>query len=93
MVELNIKRFERQRGSLQIIYFLYQNNEGIISDFIYELKIPTISINRAIDMLKGFGLIEEHSVEGSNRRIFNLTEKGRRIGKLIEEIEKILKRD
>ena len=89
MVEL-IKRFERQRGSLQIIYFLYQNGKGIISDFVYELKIPTNCINRAIDMLKGFGLIEEHSVEGSNKRIFNLTEKGRRIGKLIEEMEEIL---
>jgi len=90
MVELNIKRFERQRGSLQIIYFLYQNNEGIISDFIYELKIPTISINRAIDMLKEFGLIEEHSVEGSNRRIFRLTKKGKKIGKLLIRIEEIL---
>jgi len=93
MVELNIKRFERQRGSLQIIYFLYQNNEGIISDFIYELKIPTISINRAIDMLKEFGLIEEYSVEGSNRRIFRLTKKGKKIGKLIEEMEEILEGD
>ena len=93
MVELNIKRFERQRGSLQIIYFLYQNNEGIISDFIYELKIPTISINRAIDMLKEFRLIEEYSVKGSNRRIFRLTKKGKKIGKLIEEMEEILERD
>ena len=88
-----LKRFERQRGSLQIIYFLYQNKEGIISDFIYELKIPTSSINRAVDMLKGFGLIEERSVEGSNKRIFNLTEKGKRIGKLIEEMEEILEGD
>ena len=85
-----LKKFERQRGGLQIIYFLYQNNEGIISDFIYKLKIPTASINRAIDMLKGLGLIEERSVEGSNKRIFNLTEKGRRIGKLVEEMEEIL---
>ena len=87
---INIREFERQRGGLQIIYFLYHNKEGIISDFIYELKIPTNSIMRAINILKKFGLIEEHGVPGSNRRVFNLTEKGKKIGKILNEMEEIL---
>ena len=78
---------------MQIIYFLYQNHEGIISDFIYKLKIATNCVSKAVDMLKELGLIEEYNVEGSNKRVFRLTKKGKKMGKLLIRMEEILEED
>jgi len=44
-------------------------------------------------MLKELGLIEEYNVEGSNKRVFRLTKKGKKMGKLLMRMEEILEGD
>ena len=90
----NIVEIEGQRGVLQIMLFLQQNNEMLYGKLYNNRPHLEISNNstakRAIDILKKYNLIYQKEAEGKKAIYFCLTEKGKRFSKCINNMQKIL---
>ena len=84
-----MKTFCGQTGVDLILKYMLENKNVILSDIILNLKLPSPTAMRAIDMLKKYKLVKEK--RGIyNRREFTLTDKGIKIAEKMREIEKIL---
>jgi len=85
----NIDRLCSQSGVAETLLYLLNHNQSILSDFIYDLRMHGATISRSIALLKELGCITEVRQE-YNRRLFTLTDKGRKVAEKLKEIEKIL---
>lgn len=88
MLEIPFSRIFSQSGVIDILTYLQNKDNAILSNFIYDLKISAPTVMRAINILKEVNLIEEKQMY--NRRFFKLTKKGEEIVKKLKEMEKIL---
>jgi len=84
-----IEKLCGQVGAASILLYLLNNNKAILSDLIYDLKIPASTVSRCVTILSSLNCIKEERSE-YNRRVFTLTSKGLKIAEKIKEIEKIL---
>ena len=88
MEKTPIQKITGQSGIVNILLYLYDKKEAILSDFIFELKISAPTVLRAINILKETQLIDEE--QKYNRRFFRLTDRGVKVAMKMREIEKIL---
>jgi len=78
------------RGSYQILLFLMKRETAYFTELKESLEAGQHSIYSAIKDLLYVGLVEEERVHPFNKRVFQLTEKGKKVAELLAEIEKIL---
>lgn len=73
------------------VTLLLKMDEEPITKNSQKIYISSLGYYRAISTLKKFGLIECVGVDKNNRKIWKLTEKGKKFVSLIKEIKKLLK--
>jgi predicted transcriptional regulator len=71
----------KQTSTMEILIFLSEKKQGILSDFIYGMRKNPNTINRAVELLVKAGLIQE-SAGNYNSRLFTITDRGVRIADL-----------
>jgi len=76
--------------SMEILVALYNKNKLFLSELLEQLGTKdTNTVSRRLDMLRDAGLIKEEGEEKfGGRRYIWLTDKGKKIAKLLTYIEK-----
>jgi len=81
-----------QRGCTHILLYLLDEETAMVSQLVRRLPITQDPIYKALPILVSLGLIKEKlEAKFPRRRMFSLTEKGRRVAEKLNEIEAILK--
>ena len=77
--------------SIEILVALYNKDKLFLSELLETLGTKdTNTVSRRIDMLRDVGLIKEESEEKfGGRRYIWLTDKGKKVAKLLTDIEKL----
>jgi len=77
--------------SIEILVALYDKDKLFLSELLETLGTKdTNTVSRRIDMLRDVGLIKEESEEKfGGRRYIWLTDKGKKVAKLLTNIEKL----
>ena len=78
------------KGSYQILSLLIKKETAYFTELKESLEAGQHSIYSAIKDLLYVGLVEEERVHPFNKRVFKLTDKGKKVALLLQEIEKIL---
>ena len=81
-----------QTGALRLLVTLLKNDALPVSELIKVVGCSQHALYNAIETLLEAGLIyEAHEKSFPRRRIFRLTEKGRKVAEKLLEIEEIMK--
>jgi predicted transcriptional regulator len=80
-IQITMEDVWKQTSTMEILIFLSEKKQGILSDFIYGMRKNPNTINRAVELLVKAGLIQE-STGNYNSRLFTITERGIRIADL-----------
>ena len=77
--------------SIEILVALYDKDKLFLSELLETLGTKdTNTVSRRIDMLRDVGLIKEEGEEKfGGRRYIWLTDKGKKVAKLLTDIEKL----
>ena len=77
--------------SMEILVALYNKNKLFLSELLEQLGTKdTNTVSRRLDMLRDAGLIKEEGEEKfGGRRYIWLTDKGKKVAKLLANIEKL----
>lgn len=78
-----------QVGAIQILLFLLEKPLKM-TELTELFQGSNTTIYRAVPKLRNLGLIEDKVTSYPVKRIFNLTEKGRKVAEKLREIEKLL---
>ena len=81
MMHVTMEDVWKQTSTMDILIFLSEKKQGILSDFIYGMRKNPNTINRAVELLVKAGLIQE-STGNYNSRLFTITDRGIRIADL-----------
>jgi DNA-binding PadR family transcriptional regulator len=79
-----------QTTAIQILFYLLGNREAKMTELMHELRSSQHPIYAALNVLRELGLINEEVVPYPLKRIFTLTEKGRRVAEKLRDVEGIL---
>lgn len=81
-----------QRGCLHVILYLADKSEAVsLTDLVRNLEITQDPIYKTLPILTLLKLVQEtHEKEFPRRRLFRLTQKGRKVAEKLRELEKIL---
>ena len=84
-----------QTGAIQLLFYLKKKKKAKIGEMVRENVgiVSQSAIYRAIPVLKKLKLIKEETLTNPPRRIFSLTEKGKRVLEKLREIEEILREE
>lgn len=74
---------------MDILLYIFENGDSILSDFIYGMRKNPQTIMRAISKLIDANLITEKKGE-YNSRIFSITPTGKKIAELAKKQKEIL---
>jgi DNA-binding MarR family transcriptional regulator len=87
---IGLEVFE-QRSACRLLVYLFRKGASPVSDIITKGDFSQTSLYNAFRKLEKADLIKE-AVEGTfpRRRLISLTEKGRKVARLMEEAEKIV---
>ena len=81
-----------QRGIVSFLLYLLRNEGKPLSVIVEEAGINRTTVYNVINRLLQTGLIKEDYEKGfPRRRIFRLTEKGRKVAEKLLEIEELMK--
>jgi len=79
-------------GALQVLIVLSKNPGIMLTELLQKVDASSKTVMRAVNHLLKIGLIKEvREEEFPRRRRLYPTEKGRRIGELLEKIEEVLR--
>ena len=78
-----------QSGVAPVLLYLLDHEHAILSDFIYDLRMHGATVSRSLNLLLQLGCVKEERQE-YNRRVFTLTNKGRKVAEKLKEIAKII---
>ena len=81
MMHVTMEDVWKQTSTMDILIFLSEKKQGILSDFIYGMRKNPNTINRAVELLVKAGLIQE-STGNYNSRLFTITARGVQIADL-----------
>jgi len=84
-----------QTCTMEILIYLLEKKQAIISDFIYGMRQSIINANtiyNAIEILTDAKLIKEE-IGNNNSRLFTITSLGMQIGELAKEQKIILEKN
>ena len=86
---MKVTRLE-QTAAIRLLFYLHDKKESKTGEIVHNLKgtHSQNTIYRALNVLMELGLVEE--VLDPPRRIFRLTEKGKKVLEKLMEVEKIL---
>ena len=73
-----------QTGTMDILIFLLEKKQGILSDFIYGLRKNPNTIQRAVEKLIEADLIKEEHGD-YNSRLFTITKIGSQMAELAKQ--------
>jgi predicted transcriptional regulator len=89
---MGIEKFESQSGILRILLHL-RTKEASITDLVQKAKINQSALYSALPKLLEMELIKEkNSKSFPFKRMFKLTENGKKVAKHLLEIEEILRK-
>lgn len=78
----------KQTSTMEILIFLSEKKQGILSDFIYGMRKNPNTINRAVEILVKSELIQE-STGNYNSRLFTITDLGKQIAVLAKKQQEL----
>lgn len=81
---------EYQRGTLQVLLFLFRNGESNYSTVEENVPAAVSTVRRALKNIVNLELAELRTVAGAPTKFYKLISKGVQIAQKINEIEKIL---
>lgn len=90
---MSIELLEKSRA-VEVLVNLYNVKEAGLVEIVSLCGGSTSTVNNRLVELKGVGLIEEErEAKFGGRRLFRLTEKGKKVAKKLVEIEKLVGRE
>ncbi len=88
-----LKHLEKQSGILILLTEILRRNEVCVTDIIHKIKLNPTSTYKALNKLKSLKLVKEtRQNHFPNKRLFKLTDKGKKVAEKLVEIEEILEK-
>jgi DNA-binding HxlR family transcriptional regulator len=90
--KLPMRILEGQAGNLRVIIYLSEIGETNFQSVVDGLPLTGRSLYAVVDKLKGLEIIKTRIDKSSypQRIMISLTDKGRKVAKLLKEIEEVL---
>ena len=89
-INMTLIELLEQKGTLRVILYLKTKETAILSELKNIDRLAQTALYSAIRKLLDLKLVEESREPPYNKRVFHLTAKGKKVAKLLQEIEKIL---
>ena len=88
-----MKVLEKQSGFLRLLVYLSDRKEKTLTEILDETDIPVHQLYASIEKAKELGLVKTKRDKGKYppRNIIEITGKGKKVGRKVEEIINILK--
>ena len=89
----SMRILEGQAGNLRVLVFLLDSGEVNFQGIVDELPLTGRSLYGVIDKLKGLTLIKTRIDKSTYppKNMISLSEKGKKVAKLLKEVEEVLK--